>query len=114
MAKRKIKADVQDALIVLYALHQHIMEEKPYPDYLLDNGYTAWSKLSDWKSNDPECQKHLEFLKHLLLDQLAWNDVLVLKAEINDYKEKCKEAKEKLDKISHRAIPDHQTTLGHA
>lgn len=111
MAKRTIKEDLEEVMTVLYAMQYHIEQQQPYPKSLIDKAYSVWAKLWDWKTDDPKCQKDLDFFRNLLLDQIEVNEILVLEAEIKEHKDKCKEATRKLNKILSRELPDQQTSL---
>lgn len=107
----KIKSEV---LETLYEMNEYIQDREVMPEKLIDQAIFLMDKIARCPDTDPGINKAIVFYIDIIVSQIEINNILKEQAEILQAQQEYKEAEEKLNKIIRRALPDQQTTLGHA
>lgn len=101
-------------LKVLYPMHNLIEEGKLFPDWLeLEAVNCIVATLNHPEATREEMDEYAKYTE-LIEIELKCNDLRKELIENQEAREEFEEAERKLKKHFSRALPDHQTTLGHA
>jgi HSP90 family molecular chaperone len=71
MEKAKYETDKMSALYYLEKMHNHLIEQKPFPEDLIKNGKAVMGNLSNWKFKNVEDKRYNNMLIELLFDHIA-------------------------------------------